>query len=229
MDSRREHVQAQAIPVCRAAVIVIAGVVHRYAGREVLRVASFEAMQGEAWLLLGPSGCGKTTLLHILAGLLCPEEGEVSVAGERLDHLSAAALDKHRGRRIGIIPQKPHLIASLSVVDNLRLAQSLAGLPEDAVRVTEALAGVGLSERSTSRPRQLSHGEAQRVAVARALVNRPRVLLADEPTANLDDANCIATLDLLQAQARAGGATLVIATHDARVRERFPNQLRLTA
>lgn len=209
--------------------IAIAGVVHRYAGREVLRVASFEANKGAAWLLLGPSGCGKTTLLHILAGLLRPGEGEVSVAGERLDRLNAAALDKHRGQRIGIVPQKPHLIASLSVADNLRLAQSLAGLPEDVARVAEALAGVGLSQRGTSRPRQLSHGEAQRVAVARALVNRPRVLLADEPTANLDDANCAATLDLLQTQARAGGTTLVIATHDARVRERFPNQLRLAA
>lgn len=209
--------------------IAIDGVVHRYAGREVLRVASFEAIQGAAWLLLGPSGCGKTTLLHILAGLLRPGEGEVSVAGERLDRLNAAALDKHRGQRIGIVPQKPHLIASLSVADNLRLAQSLAGLSEDVARVAEALAGVGLSQRGTSRPRQLSHGEAQRVAVARALVNRPRVLLADEPTANLDDANCAATLDLLQTQARAGGTTLVIATHDARVRERFPNQLRLAA
>ena len=192
-------------------------------------MASFEANKGAAWLLLGPSGCGKTTLLHILAGLLRPGEGEVSVAGERLDRLNAAALDKHRGQRIGIVPQKPHLIASLSVADNLRLAQSLAGLPEDVARVAEALAGVGLSQRGTSRPRQLSHGEAQRVAVARALVNRPRVLLADEPTANLDDANCAATLDLLQTQARAGGTTLVIASHAARGRERFPNQLRLAA
>jgi len=210
-------------------VIAVAGVVHRYGGREVLRVERFEARQGEAWLLLGPSGCGKTTLLHILAGLLRPTEGAVSVAGERLDRISAKAVDRHRGMRIGLVPQKLHLIASLSVSGNLRLAQMLAGLPEDEARLDAALAGVGLAQRAGSRPRDLSHGEAQRVAVARALVNRPQVLLADEPTANLDDASCIAALALLHEQSRASGATLVIATHDARVRERVPNQLRLAA
>ncbi len=213
----------------RTPVIAASGVVHRYGGREILRVDRFAAEQGDVWLLLGPSGCGKTTFLHILAGLLRPAAGEVSVAGGRIDLMDAATRDAHRGRRIGIVPQKLHLISSLGVADNLFLAQSLAGLPRDAGRVAEALAGVGLAQRAASRPSELSHGEAQRVAVARALVNRPQVLLADEPTANLDDANCLAALDLLAQQARAGGATLVIATHDSRARERFPNQLRLAA
>lgn len=203
----------------------VSGLVHRYAGREVLRMEKFAAAQGEAWLVLGASGSGKTTLLHVLGGLLKPDEGEVIAAGETLTELSGAALDRHRGRAIGIVPQKLHLIGSLSVGDNLRLARYLAGLPADPAQVSEALASVGLADRLASMPHQLSHGQLQRVAVARAVINRPKLLLADEPTSNLDDVNCALALDLLQSQAQAAGATLLIATHDQRARERFANQI----
>ena len=189
-----------------------------------MRVESFAAAQGEAWLVLGASGCGKTTLLHLLGGLLRPAEGEVIAAGENLAALQGAALDRHRGRAIGIVPQKLHLVASLNVGDNLRLAQYLAGVPASAERVNEVLAGVGLVDRIAAFPHQLSHGQLQRVALARGVINRPRLLLADEPTANLDDANCALALDLLQSQALAAGATLLIATHDLRARSRIENQ-----
>ena len=186
------------------------GVRHRYGAREVLSLERFEAVQGEKWLVLGPSGSGKSTLLHILAGLLRPSDGSVEVA-----------------RPIGIVPQKLHLISSLDVEDNLLLAQYMAGAKQEPARAAQVLAGVGLADRAHSRPHQLSHGQAQRVAVARAVMNRPRLLIADEPTSNLDDAHCAAALDLLEAQAAECGATLVVATHDARAKPRFTNRLEL--
>ncbi len=188
------------------------GVRHRYGAREVLSLERFEAAQGEKWLVLGPSGSGKSTLLHILAGLLQPTDGTVAVA-----------------RPIGIVPQKLHLIASLSVEQNLLLAQYLAGARQEPARAAQVLAGVGLADRVHSRPHQLSHGQAQRVAVARAVMNRPQLLIADEPTSNLDDTHCAAALDLLETQAAECGATLIVATHDARARPRFHNRLELGA
>jgi putative ABC transport system ATP-binding protein len=210
-------------------VLSLKGVRKRYGAAQVLALERFEAAAGEHWLVLGPSGCGKTTLLHLVAGLLAPTEGEIEVAGEKLAGLEGAALDRWRGRTVGIVPQKLHLVPSLTVAQNLRLAPYLAGLAEEDGRAASLLGDLGLGEKARARPHQLSHGEAQRVAVARAVMNRPKVLLADEPTSNLDDAACAATLDLLQAQARACGATLVVATHDRRARERFERQLRLGA
>jgi len=183
---------------------------HRYGAREVLHLERFEAAQGEKWLVLGPSGSGKSTLLHILAGLLRPTQGSVEVA-----------------RPIGIVPQKLHLIPSLDVEQNLLLAQYLAGAKQEPARAAQVLAGVALADRAHARPHQLSHGQAQRVAVARAVMNRPRLLIADEPTSNLDDAHCAAALDMLEAQAAECGATLVVATHDARAKPRFERRLEL--
>jgi putative ABC transport system ATP-binding protein len=200
---------------------------HSYAGSEALRVSAWQAEQGAHWLLLGPSGSGKTTLLHILAGILRPDAGSVSVAGQALAELGSAGLDRFRGRNIGIVLQRLHLIASLTVMNNLLLAQRLAGMPQDRARAREALASVGMDGRASAYPHQLSHGQAQRVAVARAVVNRPRLLLADEPTSNLDDAHCGQALDLLEAQAHACGATLVIATHDQRIRARITRHYQL--
>ncbi len=124
-------------------------------------------------------------------------------------------------RPIGIVLQKLHLISSLDVEHNLLLAQYLAGAKQEPARAAQVLAGVGLADRAHARPHQLSHGQEQRVAVARAVMNRPQLLIADEPTSNLDDAHCAAALDLLEAQAAECGATLVVATHDARVKPRF--------
>lgn len=207
--------------------IEVANLVHRYGAVEVLRLESLRLEAGESCLLLGPSGCGKSTLLHILAGLLRPAEGRVVVAGADLAALQGAALDRHRGTHIGIVPQKLHLVSSLTLFQNLALAQSMAGLAVDAHRIGEVLESVGLADRARSRPRMLSQGQAQRAAVARAVVNRPKVLLADEPTSSLDDGNAAAALDLLESQARANEATLVVATHDARAAARIRRQVRL--
>lgn len=207
--------------------LTLAGLRHRYGAREALRIDRFVAAAGEHWLVLGPSGCGKSTLLHILAGLLRPSEGRVEVAGQDLAALAGHALDLWRGRTLGIVPQKLHLVPSLTVRQNLALAPYLAGLPTDEARADALLAGLALSGLAQAKPHQLSHGQAQRVALARALMNRPKLLLADEPTSNLDDASCAAALDLLQSQSIACGATLLVATHDRRARERFEHRLDL--
>jgi putative ABC transport system ATP-binding protein len=204
-------------------------ITHRYDGSEVLSVGQWSAAQGAQWLLLGPSGSGKTTLLHILAGILRPTAGRALIAGQDVAALSAPEMDRFRGRNIGIVLQRLHLLPSLTVAENVQLAQYLAGLPQDAARVQEVLAGLDLADKAGMRPHALSHGQAQRAAIARAVVNRPRLLLADEPTSNLDDGRCAQALDLLLTQAAACGATLVIATHDQRVKSRISNHYQLGA
>jgi len=200
---------------------------HAYDGAQVLQVAAWQVEQGSQWLVLGPSGSGKTTLLHILAGILRPTAGSVSIAGQNLTALKPADLDRFRGQRIGIVLQRLHLVPSLTVVSNLLLAQYLAGLTQDSARVREVLASLDIADKADAYPHELSFGQAQRVAVARAVVNRPKLLLADEPTSNLDDARCAQAYGLLESQARACGATLVIATHDQRIKSRMSNHYEL--
>jgi putative ABC transport system ATP-binding protein len=200
---------------------------HAYNGQEVLRLDDWSVAEGENWLVLGPSGSGKTTLLHILAGILAPTEGSVSIAGRALGELPASELDRFRGRNIGIVFQRLHLISSLTVLGNLLLAQYLAGSRQDSRAANLLLANLGMADKANSRPHALSFGQSQRAAVARAVINKPRLILADEPTSNLDDANAAAALDVLLAQARACNATVVIATHDRRIRDRFEHQITL--
>jgi len=200
---------------------------HRYADRQVLVLDAWRAEAGERWLVLGASGSGKTTLLCIVGGLLRPSAGRVTVGGQDLAALSGAALDRFRGSRIGFVPQKLHLLPSLGVADNLALAQYLAGVAQDRARVAEVLGALGIADRARARPAELSHGQAQRVAVARAVINRPSLILADEPTSNLDDVQCAQAVELLESQAAACGATLIVATHDQRVRARFEKRIEL--
>jgi len=201
--------------------------VHAYEERDVLRVASWRAEQGAHWLILGPSGSGKTTLLHALAGILKPTAGSITVAEQDFGVLSPAELDRFRGRHIGMVLQRLHLVSSLTVLNNLLLAQYMAGEAQSAARAREVLGSLDLADKANAHPHELSHGQAQRVAVARAVVNKPKLLLADEPTSNLDDARCMQALDLLQAQAKACGATLVIATHDGRIKSKVANRFEL--
>lgn len=205
----------------------LTGIAHRYGTTHVLDVPAWGVQAGEAWLLCGPSGSGKSTLLHILAGLTRPSSGRVVVAGTDLATLPVHALDRWRGRNVGLVPQRLHLIGALRVVDNLRIAQTLAGLPVDDKRIVSLLDAVQIGALSMRFPRELSQGQAQRVAIARAVVNRPVLLLADEPTANLDDAHAAAALELLRTQALEAGATLVVASHDARVRPLLPQAFAL--
>jgi putative ABC transport system ATP-binding protein len=207
--------------------ISIQALAHRYGAATALRVTEWRVAQGERWAVLGPSGSGKSTLLHIVAGLVRPSEGEVEVSGQDLSKLRGATLDRWRGATIGIVLQALHLVRHLSVRDNLRLAQYLAHLPQDDTRIHDTLSALGVSDKAARRPPQLSQGERQRVAIARAVVNRPKLLLADEPTANLDDAAAAVAVDLLTEQAARHGATLVVATHDARVKAKFRERLEL--
>ena len=206
----------------------LTGIRQRYGSRVALALERFEVAAGEHWLVLGASGSGKTTLLNLAAGLLQPTEGRVEAGGQSLAALQGHALDLWRGRSVGIVPQKLHLVGSLSVLQNLLLAPYLAGLPSGKARALGLLESLSLPELARARPHELSHGQAQRVAIARAVMNRPKLLLADEPTANLDDAHCAQALDLLEAQAADCGATLIIATHDQRTKARFGRRLELT-
>jgi putative ABC transport system ATP-binding protein len=209
--------------------ISVRGLAHRYGSTEVLRLADWKVAQGERWLVLGPSGCGKTTLLHLVAGLIRPTEGEVEVAGEDLRKLDGMRLDRWRGATVGIVLQALHLLRHLSVRDNLRIAQYLAHAPQDDARIVETLGALGVADKAARRAAELSEGERQRVAVARAVVNRPKLLLADEPTANLDDRAAAQAVELLLEQAERHGATLVVATHDSRVKQSFAKRLDLSA
>ena len=207
--------------------ISISGLRLRHGDTWALDLAEWRVGVGERWLLTGPSGSGKSTLLHVVAGLLRPTEGRIEVDGQDLAGLDAAALDRFRGRRIGLAFQGHHLLAPLSVLDNLQLAPAMAGLAPDASRARDLLAALGLADHAGAKPHELSQGQAQRVALARALMNRPALLLADEPTANLDDEQALAAVDLLAKTARDNGATLVIASHDGRIRDRLDRRLDL--
>lgn len=203
------------------------GLTCRFPGGATLAFADVDVPQGGTLLLRGPSGSGKSTWLAMAAGLLSSSGGDVAVAGQSLGALTSAARDAWRARTIGFLPQRLFLSEALSVAGNLGLVFFAAGLPLDSMAIHHALASLGVGHLATRTPDSLSGGEAQRVALARALLLRPRVILADEPTASLDDAACDAALDLLRDRARAAGATLVIATHDARVVQAMPEAQQL--
>lgn len=197
------------------------GLRHRYAQGPELPFDDLSLPTGQHLLVRGASGSGKSTLLAMLAGLMRPSSGQVMVDGVALHGLTARQSDAWRGATLGFVPQRLHLSAALSVADNLALPFVAAGLKPDAVRAAELLDRLGLSELAQRLPHQLSVGQAQRVALARALMRRPSLLLADEPSASLDDAATTQMLDLLLQAATEQGATLVVATHDARVVQVF--------
>ena len=201
---------------------------YAYPGRPVLQWPDFALARGEQALLLGPSGSGKTTLLHLLAGMLTPSGGDIRVADTLLNTLSGAALDTFRGQRIGVLPQRVSMLESLSVLDNLLFAQYFAGQRTQPSRALHLLEQLDLPEVAPRLPAQLSQGQLQRVALARALINQPAVLLADEPTASLDDTRAAQVADLLAEHSQQQGCSLLIATHDARLKARFTRHLTLT-
>lgn len=195
---------------------------HTYSAAQALYVEAFQLAAGEHAIILGPSGCGKSTLLHLIAAILKPQEGSLTVAGVDVKALPPRAADAWRGQAIGFLPQRLALVPSLSVRENLLLSAYANNQAADTARANHLLQALGLADKAGSKPHQLSQGQQQRVAIARALFNRPKLLLADEPTANLDDASCAAAIQLLTAQAADIGASLVVATHDARVLSALP-------
>ncbi len=196
---------------------------YRYPGAPpsaTLAFADLDLGAGGTLLLRGASGSGKSTWLALAAGLLSSTEGEMVVGGQSLGTLAARERDAWRARTLGFLPQRGWLSEALCVFDNLALVYFAAGLPVDRARIDAQLQALGVAPLARRFPRQLSGGQAQRVALARALLLRPALILADEPTASLDDAACEQALGLLQQAAQ--GATLVVATHDARVWQSWP-------
>lgn len=180
-------------------------------------------------VLVGPSGSGKTTLLHMLAGLLKPTKGSIRVAGERMSDLPQRRLERFRAQHIGIVFQDFHLIAGYSSLENVVVALAAAGTPlaEARFKAKELLSELDLAHRLYHLPKKLSTGERQRVAIARAIATKPVLLLADEPTANLDRARGDAALQLLRDVAQKAGAALIVSTHDVAVKDAFEARLEL--
>jgi putative ABC transport system ATP-binding protein len=198
-----------------------------FAGGQPLHFPDIHCDTGAHWLLLGQSGSGKTTLLHLLAGLRMPQAGNIIVNGTTINQLPLGELDRFRGRHIGVIFQQAHFLRALTVGENVAMARQLAGLPPDPARVTELLQRLNVGHKAAAYPQALSVGEQQRVAIARALVCEPSVILADEPTSALDDDNTAQVVSLLRAQAQAANATLLVVTHDNRLKSVFDQQIQL--
>jgi putative ABC transport system ATP-binding protein len=182
---------------------------------------------GEAVGLVGPSGSGKSTLLMVMAGLERPDTGAVTVAGENLNALDEDALARFRGRRVGIVFQSFHLIPTMTALENVAVPLELAGAADAQERAREELAAMGLADRLAHYPAELSGGEQQRVAVARALVPNPAILVADEPTGNLDEDTGKQIIELLFAGHTRRGSTLVLVTHDSALAVRCARVVRL--
>jgi putative ABC transport system ATP-binding protein len=203
------------------------GLGHSINGSPVMRIGDWQQSEGDHALVLGPSGSGKTTLINCITGLITPTAGKVFIKGQPMSDMSAAARDTLRRTSIGLVFQTLRLIPAMSVRQNLALAQHIATGRTDNAAVEQLVARIGLGHRIDAAPRTLSQGEGQRAAIARALITRPRLVVADEPTSALDDANAFAMVDLLFETAAATGATLLIATHDTRIRDRFSTVLTL--
>lgn len=200
---------------------------YTYSGTKKINFGSFKVDRGEHCLLLGESGCGKTTLLHLLGGLLRTDTGTIKINGTDLARLSETELDRFRGQHIGFIFQRNHLVTALNVEQNLRLAPFLSGGDTSPSRVTEVLTALNLPQLQTAKIPAISQGQAQRVAIARALMNKPGLILADEPTSALDDKNCNAVVAQLMRVAKESHTTLVIATHDSRLKSVINRQIHI--
>ena len=192
---------------------------YNYSKGPSLKFPDFSVMGDEACLVLGQSGVGKTTLLHLLGGLMPPKNGKVFIGDTDISTLSGNALDKFRGKNIGIIFQKNHFVQALNVLENLLLTQKLSGVKQDVDYAKYILGQLNIDQYISKSTNDLSEGEKQRVSIARSLVNKPKLILADEPTSALDDDNCQAVYNLLKEQAKEIDAALVIVTHDGRLKE----------
>lgn len=194
---------------------------YAHPGQAAIAFPPINLKTGESLLVLGKSGSGKTTLLNLLAGLLPPQNGEIKLDGVKFSSLSGQALDLFRGKNIGIVFQKPHLIAALNVRQNLELAHFFS--KKKGQDINHLLSELGIKAKATSSVLTLSEGEAQRVSIARAVANSPKLILADEPTSSLDDENCEKVLQLLRSQASKIGAALIVVSHDQRVKNQISN------
>jgi len=193
----------------------------------VFQFPDITLQEQENLLILGKSGIGKTTLLHLLAGLLKPASGSVVIDDIPINSLSHSQLDKFRGQNIGLVFQKSHAVRSLNVYDNLQARLFFGRKPTNKNAIDALLKQLDLYENKKSKVNELSEGQLQRLGIAIAVVHHPQVILADEPTSNLDDENCSAVMQLLQQQAEKNKANLVVITHDIRIKSAFKNVITL--
>ncbi len=188
----------------------------------------FQAKVDRPLLIKGRSGSGKTTLLHLLAGFLRPADGDISINNVSMAGLSQRRLDRFRGRNIGIVFQRSHFMAALSVLDNILLAQYFSDQPLDPDKAARITSRLNIDHLLKKRPMEISQGEQQRVSLARALLHEPAIVLADEPTSSLDDENCGSVIRLLTEQSARAGSALIIVSHDERLKKHFSNIIELT-
>lgn len=202
-------------------------VVFQYNSETQFRFPDLQCKAGETLLITGASGKGKTTLLHLLGGLLKPTSGSIFIDEINICQLSSKKIDHFRGQNIGLILQKAHFIASLNVLENIELASWLTDKTKKQEKAKELLSLLGLEKFASKLPNQLSVGQQQRVSISRALINEPKLLLADEPTSSLDDENAKIVADLLANLSEKYNAALIIVTHDQRLKERFKTAIEL--
>ncbi len=207
--------------------IAVSSLSYQHAPEETLRFPDFSVARGQSLLLLGNSGSGKTTLLHLVGGLLRIQQGNILIDDQNLAELAGSDLDTFRGRHIGFVFQRNHLLPALSVTQNLLMAPWLAGMSQEEGRVEEVLSQLGIWEKRHAGIRELSQGQAQRVAIARAVLNKPAIILADEPTSALDDTNCERVIRLLLDISEKNGCTLAVATHDQRLKDVIAHRIEL--
>ena len=200
---------------------------HKYNNENVIAFNDVSFKEGSQVLIVGNSGCGKTTILHVLAGLLKPSQGEIFINDQSLYEKKPSEIDSFRGKNIGVVFQVPHFVNSFSVEDNLFLTQELAGLKRNKTRVVEVLEKVKLVHKLKSKIFELSEGQKQRITIARAIINSPKIILADEPTSSLDDASCEDVIELLKESAEAEKAILIIVTHDQRLKDSFKEIIKM--
>lgn len=183
--------------------------------------------QAESLLILGKSGVGKTTLLHLLAGLLTPTTGKILIENTTINILSSKALDAFRGKHMGMVFQNNHALRTLTVLENLKARLYFAKKPSNKIALLELLDALGIIDCQNKKTNELSIGQLQRLGIALAVVHQPKIILADEPTSSLDDTNCAKVMQLLQEQAAANKANLIVITHDQRIKADFKNVLSL--
>ena len=197
-----------------------------YDNQIFFKFQNIDLKSNENLLIIGNSGVGKTTLMHLLAGLLKSNSGSIKLFDKELSQLSSHQLDRFRKNNIGIVFQRPHFVNSLTVKENLQLAQYIAN-KKDNNRIESILKKLNIFDKSNKKTNQLSQGEKQRASIALAIVNSPKLILADEPTSSLDDTNCSKVIKLLKKQATDFGAQLIVITHDSRLKEHFKKSIEL--
>ncbi len=204
------------------------GLSFSYGSERTIDYPDLQIEKGSHWLIIGPSGSGKTTLLNIVSGLLKPDQGKVIIRGEDLYALPPNKIDGFRGKHVGMVFQVPRFFSALSVEENLLMANYLAGRAQEKDRVKYLLDSLGLSGAQNKKITSFSIGEKQRLSLARALMNSPEILIADEPSASLDDQHCDELIALIEKEAEEFGSTLLVVSHDARLKSKFSNQMALS-